>query len=89
MPQNIDTLFDTPEFRQLPDAKAAYLKEMLRRMDGRTVQEKIQVLLSYGFKMKNNGLTLSSAETSLLMPMLEKNLSPEEREQLKQITRFL
>ena len=73
----------------MPPAKARYLQEMLRIMDGRSMNEKIQILLSYGFKMKNNGLSFTSTEVSMLMPVLEKNLSPEERARLKQIAGFL
>lgn len=89
MNQETQDLFATPEFQRLPAAKAQYLKEMILTMEGRSMNEKIQILLSYGFKMKNSGLTLSSAETSMIMPVLEKNLTPEERAQIKQITRFL
>ncbi len=89
MSPEMQEIFNSPEFRRLPPAKARYLQEMLRVMDGRSMFEKIQILLSYGFKMKNNGLSFTSAEVSMLMPVLEKNLSPEERARLKQIAGFL
>lgn len=89
MSPEIQELFNSPEFQKLPAPKARYLKEMIQMMENRPLQEKIQILLSYGFKMKNSGLSLSSAEAAMLMPVLEKNLSPEERAQLKQITAFL
>ena len=89
MSPEMQEIFNSPEVRRLPPAKARYLQEMHRVMDGRSMNEKIQILLSYGFKMKNNGLSFTSAEVSMLMPVLEKNLSPEERARLKQIAGFL
>ncbi|MFQ9800467.1 MAG: hypothetical protein ACLR23_17890 [Clostridia bacterium] len=43
-------------------------------MENKSTNEKMQIMISYGFRMKNNGLTLTSEESSLLLNALQQNL---------------
>lgn len=89
MDQSMTEFLNGREFRSLPQEKQQFLREMLQMMDGRPVNEKVQILISYGFRMQNQGLTLSREEAAALMTVLQKNLSPEEKARLDQIGRML
>ena len=78
-----------PEFLSLSSEKQKFLREMVVLMDGRPMNEKVQILLSYGFRMQNQGLTLSREESAMLMRVLQENLTPEERQRFDQISRML
>lgn len=78
-----------PEFMSLPPAKQAHLREMMTLMDGRPMNEKVQILLSYGFRMQNQGLVLDEKESAMLMRVLKENLTPEEKAKFEQISRMM
>ena len=77
------------EFLSLPPAKQRYLREMISMMEGRAMNEKVQILLSYGFKMQNEGMQLSREESAMLIQVLQAHLTPEEKKQFEQISRLL
>lgn len=89
MDQSMKEFLKGPEFLSLPEEKQKYLREMMELMDGRSMNEKVQILLSYGFRMQNSGLTLSKEESSMLMRVLQENLTPEERARFDQISQML
>jgi Spy/CpxP family protein refolding chaperone len=89
MDQNLIEFFKGPEFQSLPKIKQQYLKEMIELMADRPINEKIQIMMSYGFKMQNNGLALSQEEASMLMKVLQANLTPEERARFEQFSKMI
>ena len=78
-----------PEFRALAPAKQRMLREMVQMLEGRSLNEKVQVVMSYGFRMQNQGLSLTNEESKMLMKVLQGGLTPEEKERLDQIARML
>lgn len=88
MDQKVLEFLNGPEFRALSPAKQRMLKEMLQMLEGRSLNEKVQVVLSYGFRMQNQGLALTGEESRMLMQVLQEGLTPQERERLDQISRM-
>ena len=88
MDQKMLEFLNGPEFRALAPAKQRLLREMLQMLEGRSLNEKVQVVLSYGFRMQNQGLALSGEESRMLMQVLQEGLTPQERERLDQISRM-
>ena len=88
MDQMMVEFLNGPEFRALAPAKQRFLREMLQMLEGRSLNEKVQVVLSYGFRMQNQGLALSGEESRMLMQVLQEGLTPQERERLDQISRM-
>ena len=80
MDQKMLEFLNGPEFRGLAPAKQRFLREMLQMLEGRSLNEKVQVVLSYGFRMQNQGLALSGEESRMLMQVLQEGLPPQERE---------
>ena len=68
--------------------KFRLLREMVEMLEGRNLNEKVQVVLSYGFRMQNQGLALTGKESRMLMQVLQEGLTPEERQRLDQISRM-
>ena len=83
MSSELNAFYESPAFRKLAPAKAKLIREMVDMMDNKSTNEKMQVMISYGFRMKNNGLSLTSEETSLLLNALQQNLSPQERQKMQ------
>ena len=88
MDQKMLEFLNGPEFRALAPAKQRLLREMLQMLEGRSLNEKVQVVLSYGFRMQNQGLALTGEESRMLMQVLQEGLTPQERERLDQISRM-
>lgn len=89
MEQAMVDFLNGPEFLSLAPEKQAFLREMVMLLEGRTLNEKVQIVLSYGFRMQNQGLTLTAAESAMLMNVLQQDLSPEERQRFEQISRMM
>ena len=89
MHQSIAEFLSGPEFRSLAPAKQRMLREMVQMLEGRSLNEKVQIVLSYGFRMQNQGLALSGTESRMLMQVLQEGLTPAEKERLDQVSRFL
>ena len=88
MDQTMREFLSGPEFLALAPEKQAMLREMVEMLEGRSLNEKVQVVLSYGFRMQNQGLALTGEESRMLMQVLQEGLSPEERQRLDQISRM-
>lgn len=89
MDQAMASFMAGPEFCSLSQEKQRYLREMVELMDGRSINEKVQIMMSYGFKMQNNGLALSQNEAAMLMKVLQESLTPEEKARFEQFTKML
>ena len=83
MNNELNAFYESPAFRRLAPAKAKLIREMVDMMDNKSTNEKMQIMISYGFRMKNNGLNLTSEESSLLLNALQQNLSPQERQKMQ------
>ena len=88
MDQTVMEFLNGPEFRALAPAKQRMLRDMMQMLEGRSLNEKVQVVLSYGFRMQNQGLALTGDESRMLMQVLQEGLTPEERERFDQISRM-
>ena len=88
MDQAMVDFLNGPEFLSLAPAKQKFLREMVTMMEGRQLNEKVQIILSYGFRMQNQGLTLTAQESSMLMNVLQQGLSQEEKARFEQIARM-
>lgn len=86
MDQTMIEFLSGQEFRALAPAKQRMLREMVEMLEGRNLNEKVQVVLSYGFRMQNQGLALTGKESRMLMQVLQEGLTPEERQRLDQIS---
>ena len=83
MSSELNSFYESAAFRKLAPAKAKLIREMVDMMENKSTNEKMQIMISYGFRMKNNGLSLSSEESSLLLNALQQNLSPQERQKMQ------
>ena len=83
MSSELNSFYESTAIRRLAPAKAKLIREMVDMMENKSTNEKMQIMISYGFRMKNNGLTLTSEESSLLLNALQQNLSPQERQKMQ------
>lgn len=83
MNQEIQQFLSSPEFQRIPPAKANMIREMIMAMENKDANTKLQILIAYGFKMKNAGLSLTQAESTLMINALQGNMTPAERQKIK------
>lgn len=88
MDQTMIEFLNGSEFRALAPAKQRMLREMVQMLEGRGLNEKVQIVLSYGFRMQNQGLALTGDESKMLMRVLQEGLTPEEKARVDQISRM-
>ena len=88
MDQTMVEFLNGPEFRTLAPAKQRMLRDMVQMLEGRSLNEKVQIVLSYGFRMQNQGLALTGEESRMLMQVLQEGLTPEEKTRFDQISRM-
>ena len=88
MDQTMVEFLNGPEFRALAPAKQRMLRDMVQMLEGRSLNEKVQIVLSYGFRMQNQGLALTGEESRMLMQVLQEGLTPEEKTRFDQISRM-
>ena len=88
MNQEIMEFLNSPEFKQIPPAKANMIREMITLMDGKDTNSRLQILIAYGFKMKNAGLSLTQEESSMMIAAIQGNMTPEERQKIQTLLRM-
>ncbi|TCT15342.1 hypothetical protein EDC18_10346 [Natranaerovirga pectinivora] len=75
-------ILNNEAFRNIDPRKLQVLVEMFNEMGSKPTDQKIQVLFSYGMKMKQMGLQFTTNETNLIMNSLKEGLSPAERNKI-------
>nr|WP_132282716.1 hypothetical protein [Natranaerovirga hydrolytica]TCK92861.1 hypothetical protein EDC19_2017 [Natranaerovirga hydrolytica] len=69
-------------FKNIDPRKLSFLNEMFQEMGTKNAEQKIQLLFSYGMKMKQMGLQFTDDETKVIMETLKDNLTPEEKNKI-------
>ena len=53
MSSELNSFYESTAFRRLAPAKAKLIREMVDMMENKSTNEKMQIMISYGFRMKN------------------------------------
>lgn len=78
-----------PRFNNIDKAKKAYLITMLEQMEGKSMSEAMKVYMQTASKMKQEGLTLTQAEGSLMVEYLMQSMSPAEKQKWDKISKYM
>lgn len=78
-------IFENPAFSSLSQEKRKMITEMLDLMENRTPDQKLQILMAYGIKMRDEGLLLSMSESKALMEVLKSDMSKKDKQSVDQM----
>lgn len=82
MNKKYEQLLEKDAFRNIDPKKREMITEMLELMEGKSSEQKLQIMLAYGMSMQNKGLQLTMQESQLIMDALKENLSQQEQQKL-------
>lgn len=86
---NSTNIIDNEAFRNIDPRKLKLLIEMFNQMNNTTVEQKMQTLFTYGYKMKQMGLQFTPQETKVIMNSLKENLTPAEKTKIETMEKIM
>lgn len=87
--KEFNNLIDEEMIKKIEKPKLELILKMLNDMNGKSAEEKLQILFTYGMEIKTKGLSFTLEESSLLVNILKASLSPSEKEKLNRIINVL
>ncbi|MCH5265985.1 MAG: hypothetical protein J1F02_08805 [Lachnospiraceae bacterium] len=85
------SIFDEYDiFKTMHPVKVEVMKELVKNMQGRQMKEAAPLLMAAGSRLQGQNLSFTPEEVSVLMEILTKDMSPEEKarvEMMKNIVR--
>ncbi|MBO5489723.1 MAG: hypothetical protein J5972_07460 [Eubacterium sp.] len=74
------SIFDQYEiFQKMDPLKIEVMKELATKMEGKALKDAAPVLMAASRKLRQNGQSFSPEETALLLEILTKDMTPEEK----------
>lgn len=86
---NNSNLSNNKAFKNVDPKKLKVLEEMFTEMGTKPIEQKMQILLTYGMKMKQMGLQFTSEESKVIMDSMKENLSPQERNKVDMMIKMM
>lgn len=77
-----------PAMKNLDARKLAVLIDLMNEADGKPLDKALPLLIKTNAKMKALGLTFTPEETSLIVEILSKDMSPADKQKLEMIKRM-
>jgi hypothetical protein len=68
--------------KDISPQKLKIMVDMLNDMTDKPMEQKVQVLFSYGVKMKQKGLQFTKQESSIIIDSMKNNLSTKDQDKL-------
>lgn len=82
-------MFNEEALRKIDKEKLEIISKLFNDLNKKSVDERIQVLFTYGMEMKSRGLTFTKEESAILIDLLKVNLSEQEKNKLDMIANML
>lgn len=76
-------------FKNISPQKLKLMVDMLNDMTGKSMEQKVQVLFSYGVQMKQKGLHFTKQESTLIIDSMKNNLSESDRNKLDMVVTMM
>ena len=89
MSDNPHNALNSDAFKNISPQKLKLMVDMLNDMNEKSMEQKIQVLFSYGVKMKQMGLQFTPQESSLIIDSMKNNLSSAEQKKLDMVIKMM
>ncbi|MCT4544278.1 MAG: hypothetical protein N4A63_12100 [Vallitalea sp.] len=79
---NDSHILDSDMLKDISPQKLKIMVDMLNDMTDKPMEQKVQVLFSYGVKMKQKGLQFTKQESSIIIDSMKNNLSTKDQDKL-------
>jgi hypothetical protein len=89
MNDNSHNILNDDAFKDISPKKLKIMVDMLNDMSGKPMEQKVQVLFSYGVKMKQSGLQFTKQESSLIVDTMKNNLSTSDKNKLDMVVKMM
>ncbi len=76
---------NNPAFKDIDAKKLAILVELMNNSEGKKMQDLIPVIMSANSKLNSMGLKFSNDETNLMMDLLTKDMSEDEKQKVNKM----
>lgn len=86
---NQNNILSHEAFKNINPKKLRILTEMLNEMGTKSAEQKLQILFTYGLKMKQMGLDFTPTESRILMESMKQNLTPTEQNKLDMMEKMM
>ncbi len=78
-----------PQFQNINPEKMRFLAELFNEMNGKDMDQKIQLLMSFGIRMKQANLQFTQQESQVIIEFMKQNLNPAERSKLDMLQQMM
>lgn len=78
-----------PAMKNIDARKLAVLVDLANEVEGKPADKALPVLIKANAKMKALGLTFTPEESDLMIEILTKDMSPQERQKLEMIKKMM
>lgn len=87
MSQSIFEQYDI--FKTMHPIKIQIMKELVQNMQGKQMKEAAPLLMAAASRLKNHNLSFTPEESSLLIEILTKDMSPQEKEKVEMMKKII
>ena len=87
MSQSIFEQYDI--FKTMHPIKIQIMKELVQNMQGKQMKEAAPLLIAAASRLKNHNLSFTPEESSLLIEILTKDMSPQEKEKVEMMKNII
>ncbi len=87
MSQSIFEQYDI--FKTMHPIKIQIMKELVQNMQGKQMKEAAPLLMAAASRLKNHNLSFTPEESSLLIEILTKDMSPQEKEKVEMMKNII
>lgn len=84
-----ENLLNYEAFKNIDPKKLKIMVDMLNEMNGKSMEQKVQVLFSYGVKMKDKGLQFTKQESEIIISSMKNNLTSAEKTKLDMVIKMM
>lgn len=80
---------NNPKLKNLDPKKMAILLDLAKEADGKPMDKVIPLLMNANKKVQQQNMTFSKEESDLMLDILTKNMSPQEKMQIEFIKKMM
>lgn len=84
-----ENILNYEAFKNIDPKKLKIMVDMLNEMNGKSMEQKVQVLFSYGVKMKDKGLQFTKQESEIIINSMKNNLTSAEKTKLDMVIKMM
>jgi hypothetical protein len=78
-----------PQLNSLHPIKRQIITELVQEAEGKNINQAMPLLMKANTKLKQEGMTFNTEETALIMELLTKDMTPEEKARVESMKQMI